>query len=320
MSFVLETKYPATMRGTLKFYFARSMRIYPLWFLVFGFVFYFQFGRVWLNTHYLWEILSAVFLFGSDWAIVLSGGANMGGLSGPLGIGWTLGAELTFYLLAPFLCRSRVCFILALVTTIVSRLVINWEFGNDEAQHRLWSYFFFPSTLIFFLMGHMARRVHAWMKVPAWLGWTAVVGSLTISTYQDYGLTDGWWAFTSILLFAFSLPTVFAATSANRFSNAAGDLTYPLYLTHMIAFGIAAGAYGGAAYAWGPQVVTAAKNWPPLLGGIVVVLCFWGFCLIVSVIALYAERTCKSILSSITGGLRYLSAVRATNAREIPEL
>ncbi len=43
---------------------------------------------------------------------------------------------------------------------------------------------------------------------------------------------DSGWFYAGIVCFALSLPPIFDLTKNNRIMNRAGDLTYPLYLTH----------------------------------------------------------------------------------------
>src|SRR6202035_241209 len=45
---------------------------------------------------------------------------------------------------------------------------------------------------------------------------------------------DNPWFYVALLFFAAALPSLFHLTKNHRLSNAAGELTYPLYLTHTL--------------------------------------------------------------------------------------
>jgi len=56
--------------------------------------------------------------------------------------------------------------------------------------------------------------------------------------YDPYYRWDGRQFWIAILCFAVALPSVFAATRKNRLLNALGDLSYPIYLIHIVALGV----------------------------------------------------------------------------------
>src|SRR4029077_734038 len=67
MSYVLDSKYPRTSAGTYKFYRARFLRIYPLWWAMAA-VSTVMLSAACLHGSLL-GVFSAIFLFGSDWLV-----------------------------------------------------------------------------------------------------------------------------------------------------------------------------------------------------------------------------------------------------------
>jgi peptidoglycan/LPS O-acetylase OafA/YrhL len=95
-------------------------------------------------------------MFGADWAHVSTGGTNSYNFNPPA---WSLGTELTFYALAPFIARLRSGFWLAFAITAVT-VIVSWlaRIGTGG-----WSNAFttFPQTAWLFLLGVTAYRGYA---------------------------------------------------------------------------------------------------------------------------------------------------------------
>ena len=238
MSYVLDSKYPRTKAGTYQFYKSRVLRIYPLWWavVVFSTV---TVSAAWLHQSPL-GIFSAIFLFGSDWLVSFAHYPDSYFAFFPIRteIGWTLGAEMTFYLLAPWLLRSDRLALAAFVGSLAVRAVvffIFWPFASVDHTYITWSYFFLPSTFMFFMLGHLARRVPYIGTAGPWLAFSILVAAVWFVSRNHWGPAGDWFRFNdyvATVLFALALPGVFEATKNNRVSNWLGDLTYPLYLTH----------------------------------------------------------------------------------------
>lgn len=296
ISYVLERKYPLTRDGTIAFYLARAERIYPLWLLVCVFVIVMYGGwLVWAHGRTVAQMFSLLFLFGSDWFTVgerLSG-ATTTVFFGPLGVAWTLGAELTFYVVAPFLFRSWRLLFAAILFSLVARILVSIFGPTESAAHITWMYFFFPCTFIFFIMGHLARVAYRLVNIPAVVGWLCLGASFAISENDPSGLVEGNLAFFSVMLFALALPALFEATKNFRVLNFLGDQTYPLYLTHLIALQLLWGGYGLGWFAWGPRILALAKATPDL-GGTLASLAFVQFAILVAIVAYCIELAAKA--------------------------
>src|SRR5262249_52497545 len=154
-------------------------------------------------------------------------------LPSSLGIAWTLAAELTFYAMAPWLLRSARVAIALFALSVALRIGALWLV--EGRLYVIWSYFFFPATLMFFLLGHFARQFGTRYSIGL-MGSLALLAMAAILSCLGYARVsvDFPAEYGAAVCFALALPGLFRATKDNRFLNFCGDLTYPLYLTHSL--------------------------------------------------------------------------------------
>jgi peptidoglycan/LPS O-acetylase OafA/YrhL len=238
ISYVLHEKYPKSRAGIFAFYRSRFLRIYPLWWVLLVAAIAFDLWR-----HSPDPLSSNLFpaggLFGLDWIVPLwkFPAFDWSVLPYHAAIGWTLGAEVTFYLLAPFILRSnRIAFALLLGSAAIRTAILSFVARADPGYVNL-TLFFFPATLMFFLLGHFGAVICRYRPIglAGSLGLLCVVIALS-SHAANHVTFDNWATHLSPVCFALALPGLFAATKDNRFLNYLGDLTYPLYLMHSLTF------------------------------------------------------------------------------------
>jgi peptidoglycan/LPS O-acetylase OafA/YrhL len=231
ISYVLDEKYGPDLRGTLAFYRARFLRIYPLWWAVMAICMV-------MTGQYLGpgHLALATILLGTDWLVPFwtYPDAYWLMLPSPLGIAWTLAAELTFYLIAPFVLRSTAIAIALLAVCAAIRVAVDDFLPPPQPLHLIWGYFFFPATMGFFILGHLARRVCARYPIGDIASVALLAASVLLSLARRSPSVDGLIPHLSVIVFALALPGVFKLTKDNRAFNFLGDLTYPLYLTHTL--------------------------------------------------------------------------------------
>jgi peptidoglycan/LPS O-acetylase OafA/YrhL len=238
ISFVLEDKYDRP-GGTAAFYRARALRIYPLWWCLYLIVPFVTGAGLWnfITTRHVYDLLTGFFIYGSDWLLSFRAYPEHYTVPMPHGLelGWTLATEMSFYLIAPFVLRSRAWVLAIFASSILLRMLLNVEFPTETSTTLWisWCYYFFPSLALFFMLGHLSRQLYK--KVPltargAWLGlgFAALVFLIQDARYS-YENVD---FYAAILIFAVCLPAIFEATKDNKICNFLGDLTYPLYLSH----------------------------------------------------------------------------------------
>ena len=105
-----------------------------------------------------------------------------------------------------------------------------------DSRHLVYKLFHF-SVLMFFLLGHFARRVPGVRTAGLWPSVAILFASFWFSSRNDWPPINDWFPinfYLAAILFAVALPAIFEATKDNRLSNWLGDLTYPLYLTHTL--------------------------------------------------------------------------------------
>jgi peptidoglycan/LPS O-acetylase OafA/YrhL len=155
---------------------------------------------------------------------------------------WTIGTELWFYLLAPFLLRQPRRIVLFCAGAIIFRLIMIHLLSLGAPP---WSYCFFPIELPFFLFGALAFKAYVALedqRFPVWqIGRVAFLGMLAL-ILTFYKLPWQWLPDTELIfrahaivfIFPVALPFIFAYTRKNKVDRLIGELSYPIYLTHWI--------------------------------------------------------------------------------------
>jgi len=229
ISYTIENKYASIASGTLIFYKNRFIRIFSLYWPLMLISFW-VFGSYGIQPTFK-NIFVNVFIFGGDW---IRGFANYPSEENPfhplLGQVWSVSAELMFYIIAPIIfsnLRTSVCLA---VFSFITRLTLEYIFNFNQA----WDYHFLPSSICFFIIGHLARQL---FKNEFFLKYTVGLIFLGLSCLAIAGTKKGGfvspWFYFSIISFAFSLPSIFELSKDNKWLNFLGDLSYPIYLVHI---------------------------------------------------------------------------------------
>jgi peptidoglycan/LPS O-acetylase OafA/YrhL len=238
ITYTLTRNYERNLAGTLTFYRNRFIRIFSLYWPMAALALAF-FPGAWADflAGTPLDRFTNLFLIGADWNLAFARYPtdNWNGLIGGLHPAWTLGAELMFYALAPLLVRSwRMVAVLLVASLMVRAGAVHL---TGPRLNETWAYYFAPSTFVFFMAGQgvcLAANRWAWLRRPA-LGYAALAAALAVLLLrQDKGLTDVTRLWVSAPFFALALPGFFAATKRNRVLNYFGDLSYPIYLTHVL--------------------------------------------------------------------------------------
>jgi peptidoglycan/LPS O-acetylase OafA/YrhL len=290
MALVLEQAYDRGAAGVLKFYASRYLRLAPTYWavlaatLIGGLILRRSIYQPWAELKPLlgamsWKTLSVLSLsnlliFGQDVVMFLGFDPSRGDLYWTahyqadaypafkfllIPQAWSLGVELLFYVVAPFILRRRTWVLPVIVAaSIAVRVVLaRHGLGGDP-----WNYRFFPSELGVFLCGSIAYRAYrsGWGVLPrraaTWL-LAALVAVLFV--YQRIDAPEAVKRFAVVALVAAGLPSIFSLTRNWKRDNYIGKLSYPIYVCHFMLLGFAhrAGRFSVPALMIGSVVVAA---------------------------------------------------------------
>lgn len=244
----------------LGFYKNRALRLYPVYFIICLLVL--------VRCAFLPNIRAELFsypspalilgtianltFFGSDWLTFLSlsaSGLHFGAFSDSflqlrnmllVPQSWSLGIEVAFYLLAPILCKAKTR---TLIACSVLMLAVRTFFAVLELTHNAWTYRFFPFELPLFLLGILLYRMKS-TKNPQlrfsggsvysiliffFLAFPIILEKLSISRFFQLAL----------LFILVSIVILFA--EENPWDRKLGELSYPIYMSHVLVIGSFAG-------------------------------------------------------------------------------
>ena len=271
MTMILSKKYSG--KGSYSLFISnRFLRIYPIYWVVIGLtvgisiISYFIFGN-WIrlvpyvayndimNLKTIAFLgLTNIFLFGQDVVMFLGLNLDNGSmfftnnflLTDPqlhiflfVPQAWTIGLELLFYLIAPFIVRRNIKTIgLVIAISIIVRGFIYFNLG---LQHDPWTYRFFPNELALFLFGAISYNIYDYIyKNPIKMVYNkiiAVIYFLLLIFYNHIPDFEFILDIKSVLFYTItglSIPSLFLLTRTSKLDNRIGDLSYPIYIVHML--------------------------------------------------------------------------------------
>ena len=149
---------------------------------------------------------------------------------------WTIGVEIAFYLIAPFIVRRKLKVIIPLIiASLLLRIVLYYHFNlkNDP-----WTYRFFPTELVFFLSGivsyHIYKKLQTMVIKDVYLKlvWLGVLGA---TIFYNFLPVPGK-KFLYLSGFFLVLPFIFMLTKNWKRDAYIGELSYPIYISHILVF------------------------------------------------------------------------------------
>jgi peptidoglycan/LPS O-acetylase OafA/YrhL len=152
---------------------------------------------------------------------------------------WTLALEIYFYLLAPFIVRKRTAYIIILMGISFGLRLWFYKMGF---YHDPWTYRFFPFELFFFISGSLCYKVYTKIKLnplPIFIQYIMLLYIVSFIIFYSF-LPDNFFIKTVLLFISFLalLPFIFNFTKYNKIDRLIGELSYPVYIVHILIVGI----------------------------------------------------------------------------------
>lgn len=147
---------------------------------------------------------------------------------------WTISVEITFYLIAPFLVRRNLLAIGLVMALSIGLRMLLYTNGLDHAP---WTYQFFPTELVFFMLGVISYRLYrsdySYVKSSK-VGKILFLLTLTLILLYQFAPEFVLKKVVLYLVLAASLPSVFNLFKSNKRDRFIGELSYPIYISHKI--------------------------------------------------------------------------------------
>jgi len=148
---------------------------------------------------------------------------------------WSLGIELSFYLIAPYICRRSSRTLIFIIAALIGVQVFSHSSGLDYSP---WDHRFFPFELPYFLVGILFYRLrknrdsNEKFEIPI-----KAIYALLIFSYIAFSLitTKFSLSYYSMIAILLSLATVVIIFGPNDESDRRfGELSYPIYICHVL--------------------------------------------------------------------------------------
>lgn len=270
ISLILNEKYNCFKNSYRLFISNRFLRLYPIYWTVlilsitsscFNYFINNNFGRIQpYITHYesmnIWSFLSLIFvnifiIFQDAFAFLrfntnaqsLFFTSNSQLINTPLHNftlipqAWTIGIEILFYIIAPFIVRAKTNFILFFIFLSICLRVLIYSMGF---YHEPWIQRFFPTEIALFLAGAISYKLYTYIKTNNFtlnknnlkVFWLLLIVIIIGFEYIPIILELKKWGF--YILLTILLPYIFIYTKSNKYDTKIGEYSYPIYISHIL--------------------------------------------------------------------------------------
>jgi peptidoglycan/LPS O-acetylase OafA/YrhL len=212
---------------------------------------------------------------------------------------WSLGIELVFYALAPFVVRSPIRIVGLICIALLSRYLSYLYIGQIADP---WYYRFAISEQLYFGLG--ALSYHAWRAlgdspraraIGAAAMFVLIVGTVFRKFFGLPQMFAGLMLVDPVFLalFALFIPAIFFFSRSNSWDRFVGELSYPFYLCHI--------GVGAALSVWTPPNIWVAHG------------AYFGLALLVSVaLLIFIDLPVTRLRTRLFGAQGFRASVTAT--------
>ena len=147
---------------------------------------------------------------------------------------WSVGMELWFYLLAPFIFKINSRLLIIIISTLAISKIL---FLNYYSNHLNYQYHILIFELALFLLGGISFKFKIVINNEIFkkVVFTSALFFILSLNYFVQFLALKWIMY---LLFSLSIPTIFTLTKSNKFDKLLGDLSYHIYISHILIIAI----------------------------------------------------------------------------------
>ncbi|MDP1817347.1 MAG: acyltransferase [Leadbetterella sp.] len=267
MALVLSEKYIGTNNSYSLFITNRLLKLYPIYWVILllsillSFVAFYQNGLAGSQKIsslvtaisngtmtipvFIWYCFSTVFIVFQDFFIFI--GLNSDGtfsfvkdfhLSKEVMMrfmflpqSWTIALEISFYLIVPFLNKWKSW---KLACLFLFSITVRYWLRKQGFYSDPWSYRFFPSELMYFLVGIFSYRFYSNLKQSInkpFQIFSVILAIVVTICYQFYNSKTSYILYPYII--AFLIPGIFHYLKNNKLDSTIGELSYPIYMSHI---------------------------------------------------------------------------------------
>ena len=147
---------------------------------------------------------------------------------------WSLGMELWFYLLAPLLLKIRTRSLIIVTTIIIISKMLFLIYYSDFYNFKYHILFF---ELSLFLLGGVSYNIKLEVNsvlIKKVIFITSILLIINLNYFVHF-LALKWIIY---ILFSLSIPIIFTLTKYNTFDKLLGDLSYPVYISHILVIAV----------------------------------------------------------------------------------
>lgn len=147
---------------------------------------------------------------------------------------WTLGVELTFYLIAPFLVKFKTRYLVMLLgLSLALRIFFYTQIGLSKDP---WNYRFFPFELAFFIAGILSFRFYLRLKETSNnFDYLNKIACLLFFFIISFNFIPASYYIKMIIFYitvCLTLPSLFNQSYNSNIDKKIGAFSYPIYIGH----------------------------------------------------------------------------------------